>query len=120
MATSHLDRVWQSLMFFWCSFEQILNKSFLLLNYLPFLVNVFILIPPENTKKTLWFSGVFRGFKTVLAKSGVNDQYSHREIIHLTHLFPMHLSLPPEDIKKPYGFLIISGGRERLHWEQMG
>ena len=32
----------------------------------------------------------------------------------------MHLSLPPEDIKKPYGFLIISGGRERLHWEQMG
>ena len=27
---------------------------------------------------------------------------------------------PPENIRKPYGFLMFSGGRERLHWEQMG
>ena len=28
----------------------------------------------------------------------------------LTHLFPMH----------PYGFLMFSWDRERVHWEQMG
>ena len=31
----------------------------------------------------------------------------------LTHLFPMHLSLPPEYIRKTLGFLLFSGGRER-------
>ena len=30
------------------------------------------------------------------------------------------LSLPPENIKKPYGFLIFSGARERVHWEKLG
>ena len=29
-------------------------------------------------------------------------------------------SPPPENIRKPYGFLMFSGGRERMHWEQMG
>ena len=38
----------------------------------------------------------------------------------LTHLFPMTLSLPTENIRKPDGFLMFSGGRERVHWEQMG
>ena len=23
-------------------------------------------------------------------------------------------------MRKPYGFLMLSGGRERVHWEQMG
>ena len=27
---------------------------------------------------------------------------------------------PPENIRKLYGFLMFSGGRERMHWEQMG
>ena len=30
------------------------------------------------------------------------------------------LSLPSENIRKPYGFLIFSGGRERVLWERMG
>ena len=30
------------------------------------------------------------------------------------------LSLPPENIRKPKGFLIFSGGREKVLWEQMG
>ena len=30
------------------------------------------------------------------------------------------LSLPPEDIRKPNGFLIVSRGRERVHWERLG
>ena len=29
------------------------------------------------------------------------------------------LSLPPENIRKPYGFLMFSGGTEKVHWEQM-
>ena len=27
------------------------------------------------------------------------------------------LFLPPENIRKPRGFLMFSGGRERVHWE---
>ena len=26
---------------------------------------------------------------------------------------------PPENIRKPYDFLMFSGGRERVHWERM-
>ena len=26
---------------------------------------------------------------------------------------------PPENIRKPYGFLMFSGGRESVHWEQI-
>ena len=34
--------------------------------------------------------------------------------------FQCTLFLPPENIRKPYGFLMFSGGREKVHWEQMG
>ena len=38
----------------------------------------------------------------------------------LTYLCPQcTLSLPPENIRKPYGFLTFWRGRERVHWEQM-
>ena len=40
--------------------------------------------------------------------------------LRLTHLFPMHPLSNPENIRKSYGFLMFSGGRERMHWEQMG
>ena len=30
------------------------------------------------------------------------------------------LSLLPENIREPYGFLMFSEGRERVHWERMG
>ena len=32
----------------------------------------------------------------------------------------MHPSLPLENIRKPQGFLMFTGGRERVRWEQMG
>ena len=35
-------------------------------------------------------------------------------------LFPMHPFSSPKNIRKPYGFLIFSGGRESVHWKQMG
>ena len=40
--------------------------------------------------------------------------------VSLSHLFPIHPFSTPEKIKKPSGFLMISGGREREHWEQIG
>ena len=30
------------------------------------------------------------------------------------------LFLPTENIRKPYGFLMFSGGREGVYWERMG
>ena len=38
----------------------------------------------------------------------------------LTHLFPMHPFSTPENIRKPCGFFMFLGGRERVHWERMG
>ena len=35
------------------------------------------------------------------------------------NLFPMYPFLPLENIRKPYGFLMFSGVRERVHWERM-
>ena len=35
----------------------------------------------------------------------------------LNHSFPMHLFFTPW---KHYGFLMLSGDRERMHWERMG
>ena len=40
--------------------------------------------------------------------------------INFTHLFPMHPFSTPENIGKPYGFPMFSGGRERVHLERMG
>ena len=34
-----------------------------------------------------------------------------------THLFPMHPFATSENIRKPEGFLMFSGGREWVHWE---
>ena len=39
--------------------------------------------------------------------------------LNLTHLFSMHPFSKPENIRKPYGFWMFSGGRERVHCEQM-
>ena len=33
----------------------------------------------------------------------------------LTHSFQMHRFSTPENIRTPYGFLMFSGGRERVH-----
>ena len=30
------------------------------------------------------------------------------------------LSVTPENIRKPYDFLMFSGGRKRVHWERIG
>ena len=37
----------------------------------------------------------------------------------LTHSFPMQPFSTPESIRKPYGFLLFSGGRKRALWERM-
>ena len=54
-------------------------------------------------------SSLYRSLKTFMVWQRLNS-----ESFILTHLFPMHpCSLPPED-------MMFSGGRERVHWEQMG
>ena len=39
---------------------------------------------------------------------------------NLTHSFPKHPFSTPWKHQKTYGFQMFSGGRERVHWEQMG
>ena len=34
---------------------------------------------------------------------------------YLNPSFPMHPFLPLENIRKPYGYLMFAGGRERVH-----
>ena len=41
-------------------------------------------------------------------------------LVHKPIFYQSALSLPPENIRKPYGFLMFSGIRERAHWGQMG
>ena len=40
--------------------------------------------------------------------------------LYLTHYSPVLLSIPPENIKKPKGFLMFSGGIEKQHRAVMG
>ena len=42
------------------------------------------------------------------------------EVAIFTHLFPMRPSSAPWKMRKYYGFLMFSGVRERMDWEQMG
>ena len=41
------------------------------------------------------------------------------KLFALTHLSQMHLSSSPKNVTKTYGCLMFSGGRERVHREQM-
>ena len=41
-------------------------------------------------------------------------------VLILTHLFPVHLFSAPGKHEEIVSFLMYSGGRERMHWEQMG
>ena len=38
----------------------------------------------------------------------------------LTYLFPLHTFSTPWKHQKIFGFLMFSGGRERVHWERKG
>ena len=58
---------------------------------------------------------------TVVAYKITNSISYSKTLENLTHSFPTHpFSTPPENIRKPYCFLMFSGGRERVHWEQTG
>ena len=40
--------------------------------------------------------------------------------LNISPFVPNTPSRPPENIGKPYGFLMFSGGRERVYWERTG
>ena len=69
-------------------------------------------LPPENSK-------IF------LKEWNVRNREEFQYIVALiaspilTHSFPMHPFCTPQNIRKPYGFQIFSGGRERVHLEQI-
>ena len=55
----------------------------------------------------------------------INKNATFVEIVSYLHIYQLiysqcTLSLPPENIRKPEGFLMFSGGSEKVHWEQMG
>ena len=45
---------------------------------------------------------------------------NYEERVTCLRLFPIHPFSTPWKNRQPYGFLMFSGGREMLHWEQMG
>ena len=46
--------------------------------------------------------------------------FSQNLVQNLTYWFPMHPFSIPENIRKPYSFLMFLGGKERVHWKRMG
>ena len=56
----------------------------------------------------------YQEINTVLANKLVSESYIARLISS-----QCTLSLPLENTRKHYGFRMISGGRERVHWERM-
>ena len=40
-------------------------------------------------------------------------------VVSLTHYSPVCFSIPPENIRKPLGFLMFSGSIEKQHWTIM-
>ena len=52
-------------------------------------------------------------------KSSVLDIWQSPEK-PLTHFSQCHISIPPENVRKPKVFLTFSGGAEMWHWTKMG
>ena len=46
--------------------------------------------------------------------------YENLKIISKSICSQCTLSLPPENIRKPYSFQMFSGDRERVHWKKIG
>ena len=70
------------------------------------------LLSYSNLKTLLNLHGLLISFLAILEKKR-KEKFSKPICSQCT------LSLPTENIKKT-GFLMVSGGRERVHWEQMG
>ena len=61
----------------------------------------------------------FREMHSICSKIATKTpkrRQSFQPEVCLTHSFTAHPFLPPENIRKPKGFLMFSGGRERVHW----
>ena len=52
--------------------------------------------------------------------SFLNSELNLAYLLSFNPFVPNAFSLPPKNIGNPYGFLIFSGSRERVHWEQNG
>ena len=62
---------------------------------------------------------LLKNFKPTILKKTSNSR-KQRNIIWFNPFIPNAPFLyPPENMRKPYGFRMFPGGRERVHWEQM-
>ena len=52
----------------------------------------------------------------------VDAEFSANSVISLINAIFSQCTrfLPPENIRRSYGFLMFSGSRKSVHWEQMG
>ena len=104
------------------------NKNYLRAKKLSFKVfeNIFPCLPHAhviNSKKVTWFIlQIFLKFLKIWCFAALNP-YQNTENISfsdhkcLTHSLPMHHFSIPEN-RKPYCFLMFSGGRQRVHWNK--
>ena len=101
---------------FYCNW---LSDIYTTCKFLKFFSNDMIKVRAESS---LWFLNFpnlvkrrnYQEINTVLANKWVSESY-----IAWLISSQCTLSLPLENIRKHYGFQMISGGRERVHWERM-
>ena len=65
----------------------------------------------------MFYKGLYGFDKTGTKKKCENNL---GQFFLLTHYSPMLLFIPPENIRKPNGFLMFSGGIEKQHRAVMG
>ena len=119
------EKVWQPQLWGWCSINIYFIRSF-------DRADIRNAVSKASREKTVfwlyqylvrWLKGQF---KSSLEKIYVAEKlvFSCRQKNHKYQIYPIcsqrTLSLPPESIRKPDGFFMFSGGRERMYWEQIG
>ena len=67
---------------------------------------------PWNYQSNLWFSDIFREYKTGTLR--------RNRLSLLTHFSPVFLFYTPCNRQKSLRFLAFPGGRKSQHWEEMG
>ena len=78
--------------------------------------------------KLMGIVGILKGWKNISKMPCAQiEQLIHfifitaffQPLPYLTIRFQCTLSPPPENIRKSYGLMMFSGGKERVHWERM-
>ena len=71
----------------------------------------------HNKIPSIYHSNLLENYGNII--KGLHTEINS-QIDSLNHSFPMHLFSTPENIRKPYGFLMLSAGRERVDKGSIG